>query len=386
MANITLDMMEYSSDASAQAAYPTNAVNTGSDDADTTLLIHFDGTNGQTTYTAETGQTVTFVSGAQLSTTSPKFGTASLLLNGSSDYVTVPDSNDWNFGTGDFTIEGWFKANASLNGAYTITSQRADSDNYITFFGNTDGTPFLQFIAYSGGIRVAYYYATITGTTFTNQNHIAFVRYGAHGYFYVNGVGFSATEGTAFGTMPDIAAALAIGYDPVRGYWWGNIDELRITKGVARYTANFTPQTFNFMPLQDFSSSTIKSQGSYSLGAIAGRTTSNTKTLTRSIGSPIDLSNGTAIRFDIYASRTGGNIKVGIHDTGGTTTEKTYSVISANTWETAVWDISAVSNADKDAIDKIIITIVDASSANTFYIDNMYATIPAGAFLLLLME
>lgn len=84
----------------------------------------------------------------------------------------------------------------------------------------------------------------------------------------------------------------------------------------------------------------------------------------------IDLTGKKYINYDIRASRTGSNIKIGIHDSGGTTTEHTANVQSANTWETQTWDISGVSDANKDAIDSIIITVVNADAANTFYIDN----------------
>ncbi len=132
------------------------------------------------------------------------------------------------------------------------------------------------------------------------------------------------------------------------------------------------------VPLQDYSESTIKSQGTYSLKGIATITASNGKTLTRTVSPVIDLTGQTQIKFDIYASRTGANIKLGIYDaTVPTTTEKTYTVVSANTWETVTWDISAVTDANKDAISKIIVTIVEATAANTFYIDNMYGTIPS---------
>ena len=87
----------------------------------------------------------------------------------------------------------------------------------------------------------------------------------------------------------------------------------------------------------------------------------------------IDLTGQTAIKYDIYASRTGSNIKIGIHDSGGTTSEHTANISSTGEWETQTWDISGVSNANKDAIDSIIVTIVNADAANTFYIDNMYA-------------
>lgn len=128
------------------------------------------------------------------------------------------------------------------------------------------------------------------------------------------------------------------------------------------------------LPLQSYSESTIKTQGSYSLKAVATTDALN-KTLTRTIGSPIDLSGIDTLYFKLRSSRTGGNIKVGIHDSGGTTTEKTHSVSSANTWETCTWDISGVADADKDAIDSIIITIVNADAANTFYIDNFVGPI-----------
>ena len=125
--------------------------------------------------------------------------------------------------------------------------------------------------------------------------------------------------------------------------------------------------------LQSYSEASIKTQGSYSLKGVAS-TNAASKTLTRTISSPLNLAGHDTINFDIRSSRTGSNIKIGIHDTGGTTTEITPNITSANTFQAKSWDISGVSNANKDAIDKIIITIVNASSANTFYIDDMTAT------------
>lgn len=127
------------------------------------------------------------------------------------------------------------------------------------------------------------------------------------------------------------------------------------------------------IPLQSFSEATTKTQGTYALKGVANQNTSLNKTLTRTIGSPLDLSNRTSVTFDIRSTRTGSNIKVGIHDTGGTTTEVTPNITSANAFQTGTIDLSGVSNANKDAIDQVIITIVNADSANTFYIDNMLA-------------
>lgn len=128
--------------------------------------------------------------------------------------------------------------------------------------------------------------------------------------------------------------------------------------------------------LQVFSEATLKTEGSYALKGIF-TTTALSKTLTRTVAvaSTIDLSGKTLIKFNIRASRTGSNIKIGIHNIDGTTTEYTPNIAVADTYQTEVWDISAVANTAKNAIDKVIVTIMNADANNTFYIDNMYGEI-----------
>jgi len=88
-----------------------------------------------------------------------------------------------------------------------------------------------------------------------------------------------------------------------------------------------------------------------------------------------DFSGVNTIGFDVYSSRTGSNLKFGIHDTGGTTTEITPNITSANAWQSIAWDISGVADADKNAIDTFIITVANADSANTFYVDNFITSV-----------
>ena len=125
--------------------------------------------------------------------------------------------------------------------------------------------------------------------------------------------------------------------------------------------------------LQCYSESTIKQQGSYSLKGIAAITDSLNKTLTRTVDPPIDLTGQTQIKYWVRALRTGSNFKIGWRDSGGTTTEHTPNIIQSNTWEEQIVDISAVSNANKDAIDRVIFTVLNADAANIVYLDNMYA-------------
>jgi len=122
-----------------------------------------------------------------------------------------------------------------------------------------------------------------------------------------------------------------------------------------------------------YSEPSIKTQGSYALKGISTKTICLNKTFTRTVSPTINLSNKGPVKFDMRATRTGSNIKIGIHDSGGTTTEITPNITSANVYQTVTWDISGVSNANKAAIDRIIITIVNADASNTFYIDNFFA-------------
>jgi len=86
----------------------------------------------------------------------------------------------------------------------------------------------------------------------------------------------------------------------------------------------------------------------------------------------INLTGQDTIKYGIYSSRTGSNLNLSIHDSGGTTTTHTALILSVNNWQTETWDISGVSDANKDAIDSIIITVLNADAENTFYLDNMY--------------
>lgn len=124
--------------------------------------------------------------------------------------------------------------------------------------------------------------------------------------------------------------------------------------------------------LQSYSESTIKTQGDYSLKVIADITNSLNQTLTRTIAVPLDLTDVDSITFDIRALRTGSNLKIGLHDSGGTTTEHTPNILISEVFQEETIDLSGVTNADKNAIDSIIITITNADADNTIYIDDMF--------------
>jgi len=371
-----LDYMEYATDAAAQAAYVSSDVDFI--DTDTKLVIHFNGADGSTDdYTAETGQTVTTVATAQLDTAEKKFGTASLLLDGNSDYCTVPDHADWHYGAGNFTIDFWVRFNNKTGQQCFVT--QSDHPAYIICRKETTDKLSI-YVTDAAGAGVGIYTTTSVPTIANNTwYHLAFVRSGTSAYIFLDGASLTLTTTTAFAanSVPDIAAVLSIGLLLTTSqYLNGWIDEVRISKGVARWTENFDVPTKEYEPnLESYSEDTIKEQGTYSLKGVAVITDSLNDTLTRTVDPVVDLSGVNTLDFDIRASRTGSHIKIGIHDSGGITTETTPNITSANTWQNVDWDLSGVSDANKDAIDSIIVTITNADAANTFYIDNMFGTI-----------
>ena len=78
----------------------------------TKLLLHFD---NNLTDSSASAHTVTAVGGATTSSYQYEFGGYSAYMNGSGQYFTVPDSADWYFGTGDFTIDTWVRVSSFTN-------------------------------------------------------------------------------------------------------------------------------------------------------------------------------------------------------------------------------------------------------------------------------
>ena len=72
--------------------------------SDVKLLLHAE----DTTDSSMSGHTLTFGGNTTTSSTKKKFGSTSFYFDGTSDYIDCPDSDDFDFGTGDFTIEVWF--------------------------------------------------------------------------------------------------------------------------------------------------------------------------------------------------------------------------------------------------------------------------------------
>ena len=216
------------------------------------LLLHCDGANGSTTFTdnSPSPKTVTSNNGAAISTAQSKFGGASALFDGTDDYLNTPSSADFDFGTGDFTVEFWVNP-SSLGGSAALVGTRTnDTSTTIRWciLATTDaGINVLGCDIWStSDARIALFNHQSQIPT-GQWTHCALVRYGTSFKLYQNGVQSTSGATTSApvansSTVVNIGSFISSGVLKLNGY----IDELRITKGVARYTGNFTPQTSAF--------------------------------------------------------------------------------------------------------------------------------------------
>lgn len=205
-------------------------------DANTKLLLHMNSYD-----ICSTPKIPTFVGTAQVSTAQYKFGESSLLLDGNSDYITVPDSADWDFGTGDFTIDCWamFVALPS-NGNATICGQN-QSDTKWQFYLNDDAGTKTWHIYYTGG-SINLSWSPAAALAINTWYHIALVRSGSSWYMWQDGTQCGTTS-TEADTMPTLSSVLFLGFDGSAAYFNGYIDGFSISKGVARWTSDFTAPT-----------------------------------------------------------------------------------------------------------------------------------------------
>lgn len=180
------------------------------------------------------------VGNAQIDTTVKKYGTGSLEFDGTGDWLLVPDSPDQRLGTGNFTIECWLYLSATGT-ARGIVGKGTSTTGWLL---STDSSNKVVFTYASSTITST---GALSGSTWY---HLAVVREGTGSNqtkIYIDGTndgtGTVSTDFTQ--TNAAYVGANRTGGDPMNGY----IDDLRITKGVARYTANFTPPTAAFPDL-----------------------------------------------------------------------------------------------------------------------------------------
>lgn len=212
-------------------------------DSQTTLLLHFDGNlnnSWSNIWTITNNWSVTFGWW--------KFWQAAYF--NWSNYITIADSSDWYFWTWDFTIESWVNfASFPSNSRAGILWQRTANGNQHAFeiWFQTAGSNALDIYFDWGTLNFNW---TFSWTPVTNTwYHVAVVRSGAVIKTYINGV-LQSTINVDINSILDSPAQLFIwaqnsNWTPVAFFNW-YIDEVRISKWVARWTSDFTPPTISY--------------------------------------------------------------------------------------------------------------------------------------------
>lgn len=220
-------------------------------DQNTTLLVHLDGADAANSYTAETGQTAIFGGNAQLDTAQSKFGSSSLLCDGNGDYIGFDSSKNWNFGVGAFTVDFWFMLTDTSQSSILYSHGGSNTPQGLGGCFNVNGTT-KKFDYYASGNR-------IQGSTVLSLNtwhHMAVVgNGGANGSrnikVYVDGTqeGSTYTYDYNFMECPIWFGANQLAASEGHTGW---IDEIRVSKGILRWTENFTPPTAPYHTVKKF--------------------------------------------------------------------------------------------------------------------------------------
>jgi hypothetical protein len=182
------------------------------------------------------------VGNAQISTSVKKYGTGSLAFDGTGDYLKTQYSPNTQLGSGNFTIEFWIYFNSVASGQEPMSGYDNTNLNW-GFYLLSSGT--LNYYLSSDGSSWNIASGVSVGSVSTGQwYHVALVRNGSTFTPYLNGV--AGTTATSSSAIYSNSQGVYIGGLPSGYYFNGYIDDLRITKGYARYTANFTAPTAAF--------------------------------------------------------------------------------------------------------------------------------------------
>ena len=218
------------------------------------LLAHMDGTNGATIFTDNSPNTKTItntnISGSSdpsnvtVNTSIYQFATGSAYFPNGQHYLDCGYSTDFELGTGDFTIEGWFRLTSVAGGYSTIIATTRDNNYSVSGVWNitVNVDQSISFSVYPG-INMISNPGVINGNTWYS---FSVTRSGNTFRLFLNGILLSSTTNNS---SLSVDQTLKIGtlflngtYALVQSY----VDEIRITKGVARYTSDYTPSNTAF--------------------------------------------------------------------------------------------------------------------------------------------
>jgi len=195
--------------------------------------------------------TITTEGDAQIDTAQSKFGGASGLFDGTGDYITAPDSDDWYFGTDKFTIDFWMRTSNTTDWMAPLGQSSSDSNGWgFGMNGGVSGGRLDFGFNNAGTWSVNFNVTGVVGIMNGSWHHIEVARDGSTWYLFIDGTAQSKNLalGSYAGGGDNIAGPLYIGkngsdYNFMAGPFDGHLDEVRVSKGIVRHTSNFSVPT-----------------------------------------------------------------------------------------------------------------------------------------------
>ena len=301
------------------------------------MLLHGDGTNGAQNNTFLDSSTNNFSITRNGNTTqgsfSPYGSNWSNFFTSSSGvgaYLTTPNSSAMQLGSGNFTIECWvFLAKVAEN-AFIGRSPFDNTNNEWVFQSGPSNN--IRFAYSTNGSDSQTVLESTTNIPISTWTHVAVVRNSSTLTFYINGtsVGSSSISATIYSgntttTIGSYAqSAYPTGYAVPNGY----LSNIRLVKGTAVYTSNFTPSTTPLTAISGTSMLTCQSNRFLD-------NSSNNFTFTTVNGTP------SVQRFNPFGASTAYSTSViggsGYFDGNGDSLSTTWSPIGANQFTCETW-------------------------------------------------
>lgn len=240
------------------------------------LLMHMDGSSGSKNFVDSSTNNIqsTAIGNIEVSSAITRFGNGAAFLygNNTGNYIRISGNSNLAVGTGDYTLEMWAYVNSNnpfvIFDAAPINSPSSRLNAFLFYLENTREPRF-----FGGGFSIL---SPVASFPINQWAHLALVRNTGTTTIYINGTGVSNSTGFYNATLATGGCLIGGFADSLNFNSNGYIDELRLTKGVARYTGNFTPPTTEFP------------DASYRKSLFFTKSNDGKKTLLRQVNLPIE--------------------------------------------------------------------------------------------------
>ncbi|MEI6379184.1 MAG: LamG-like jellyroll fold domain-containing protein [Candidatus Falkowbacteria bacterium] len=222
---------------------PVNQAVESGNDSYTKLLVHMHGASGNTTFidSSSVGNVLTNYNSVAYSSAQSLYNGTSGKFNGTNQYLRLPYSSNFNLSSGDWTIDAWFNSN-SFASSQAIISKDKNGLNYDWSLLLLNTTTIALYTAGTSQNLTVTVPAMVPGQWY----HLAYIRSGTSDYIYLNGVSYGSKVMSITNNSQDYITIGCNGWNNPNTFFNGYIDELRVSKGIARWTANFTPPSLPY--------------------------------------------------------------------------------------------------------------------------------------------